>query len=285
PVPQPQKGEEEPAWKKEFRDKYGLKAGEHIKQIAPPYPACREAYLADRFRRPAGQIPYDDHFTVLGWRDNWAPPELGRHTLPVKSSDGIALDRLLDMTAGIARTRLEGPDELLERKVTGDFVVRAGATPDQIVGQLQTILQKQCELPVAFKFKEVEEPVFVLSGKYEAHPLDGRDKDHIEIYAGHLVDPKFGGGSGGDSFDNFLGAVERHIGRRVVADKIEGLPKRVSWHYNVRDPMIKDPNRGIDTYAEDTNPDAVLENFARRTGLVVKTEKRKVRVLVAEKAE
>jgi RNA polymerase sigma factor (sigma-70 family) len=287
PVPQPQKAAEEPAWKKEFREKYGLKDGEHVRRIAPPYPACREEYLNERFGRPAGRTNYEDYFTVLGWRGDWAPPELGRHTLPVKPNDGIELARLLDLTASIARTRLEGPDELLAKRVTGDFVVRADATADQIVSQLQTILKKECDLPVSFNFKDDEETVFVLSGKYEAHPLDGRDKNHIEVYGGYLADParNSGGGSGGDSFDKFLGAVEQHVGRRVVMDKIEGLPKRVSWHYNVRSPMLKDPNRGIDTYAEDTNPDAVLENVARQTGLVVKTEKRKVRVLVVEKAD
>jgi hypothetical protein len=203
----------------------------------------------------------------------------------VKPGTGVALARLLDMTAGVARTRLEGPAELLEAKVTGDFVVRDGATPDQVVGQLQAILTKECELPVSLTFKEVEEPVFVLSGKYEARPLDGREKHQLEVYAGHLIDPVTGGGGGSGDFAEFLGAVERHINRKVVADKIEGLPGRVSWHYNVRSPMIKDPARGIDTYAEDTNPDAVLENVARQTGLVVKAEKRKVRVLVVGKAQ
>ena len=113
----------------------------------------------------------------------------------------------------------------------------------------------------------------------------GRAKNHVEVYAGHLADPGVGGGSGGDTFEKLLGAVERHIKRRAMAGEIEGLPKRVSWHYNFRSPMLKDPTRGIDTYAQDTDPDAVMANIAAQTGLTAKLEKRKVKVLVIKKPE
>ncbi|MCI0642046.1 MAG: hypothetical protein L0Y70_23460 [Gemmataceae bacterium] len=269
---------EEPAWKKDFRGKYGLKEGEHVKRIATPYPACRTDYLADRFARPAGAIAFDDHFTVLRWKGDWAPAELAQHTLPVKQDEGVALSRLLNMTAGLSRIRLRGDDEVLEWKVTGDFVVRDGAAQDQIVAQLENLLNKECALAVTFRFKEVEDEVFVISGAYESKPLDGRGKNQIEIYAIHLTDRSTGGGGSG-VFAEFLAHVEGHVNRRVLAGKIEGLPKSVSWHYNVRSPTLKDPNQGIDTRAEDTNPQAVLANVAAQTGLVVNAEKRKVQVL------
>jgi len=62
-------------------------------------------------------------------------------------------------------------------------------------------------------------------------------------------------------------------------------PKVVSWYYQVRSPQIRDPANGIDTYAEDTDPTAVLPNVAAQTGLTIKLEKRKVRVLFVERDE
>jgi hypothetical protein len=45
-----------------------------------------------------------------------------------------------------------------------------------------------------------------------------------------------------------LAQLEGHVRLPVRVGKIEGLPKEVSWHYNVRSPMLKDPTRHIDTY-------------------------------------
>jgi RNA polymerase sigma factor (sigma-70 family) len=280
----PKKAPDEPAWKKDFRAAYGLQAGEHIKRIAPPYPACRGEYLTSRFQRPAGAIAFDDHFTVLRWKGDWAPAELAQHTLPVPPNEGVALSRVLDMTAGLSATRLRGLDDILAEKVTGDFVVRDGAAPEQIVPQLQAILKRDCGIAVSCTFQEVEEEIFVLSGTYQTSPLEGRAKHEIEIYAEHLTDRRTGGGGSG-SFDKLLGHVERHINRRVLAGKIDALPNKVSWHYNVRSPMLKDPVRGIDTLAEDTNPLRVLANVAAQTGLTAAAEKRKVRVLQVERAK
>lgn len=282
-VPRPAGGEA--GWKKEFREKYGLKDGEVVKRVAPPYTKCRADYLAERFGAPADGISsYDDNFTVLRWKGDWAPPALARHTVPVKPDEGIPLALLLDRVADLPRNRIDGPDDLLKAVVTGDFVVRDGATPEQVAPALEKVLRDQCALKVSFRFKDAEERVSVLSGKYDAKPLDGRAKNEIELYGAHLTERATGGGGTG-TFAEFLAAVEGHVGRRVAADKFEGLPKKVSWHYNVRSPALLDPTRGIDTFAEDTDPDAVLANVAVQTGLTVKVEKRKVRVLVVEKVQ
>jgi hypothetical protein len=283
-VQSPRKAPAEPDWKKEFRDRYGLKDGEHIRRIAPPYPKCRSEYLAERFGGRAGRIPFDDHFTVLRWKGNWAPAELAKHTLPVKPDDGIALGRLVDMACGVPRTRIEDPEGILNGKVTGDFVVRDESSPENVAKQLGAILKKECKVDATFEFKEEEREVFVLSGKYQAKPLEGRARTEIEIFGHSLVDRSTGGGGSG-TFDKLLAHVERHIHHRVVAEKIEGTPKRVSWHDNVRSPMIKDPANGIDTYAEDTNAAAVLNNLADQTGLKLAVAKRKVKLLVVKSAK
>jgi RNA polymerase sigma factor (sigma-70 family) len=281
--PKPKQAPIEPAWKQAFRDKYGLKDGEHIKRIALPYPECRADYMRERLGGAGGKTPLDEHFTVLRWRNDWAPPELAKHTLPVKSDEGIALGRLLDMVCGMPRTRIEDPDNLLEDKVTGDFVVRDESSPEKIAEQFSAILKKECKVEVAFRFQEVEREVFVLSGKYEAKPLEGRAKTEVEIFGISVYDRRTGGGGTG-TFDEMLEHVERHISQCVVAGKIEGAPGRISWHYNVRSPMVKDPANGIDTYAEDTNAAAVMNNLADQTGLKLTTEKHKVKVLRVERA-
>jgi hypothetical protein len=123
-----------------------------------------------------------------------------------------------------------------------------------------------------------------LSGKYEAKPLEGRAMHEIEVFAKTLLDRKTGGGGSG-TLDQLIAHIERHINHRIEVDKIEGAPKRASWHDNLRSPMIKDPANGIDSYAEDTNPAAVLNNFVEQIGLKLKVEKWKVKLLTVERAK
>jgi len=277
-------GQPEPAWKQAFRDAYGLTADQLVKRVAAPYPKCRADYLAERFGRPEGGIPFAEHFTVLRWKDGWAPGHLARHTLPVKPEEGISVVQLLDRAADVPAHRIEGAALLDGVSATGDYVVRDGADPEKVVAQLQAILRKECGLKATFRFKDAEGPVRVLTGRYEPKPLDGRKPNEVELYAKHLGDRTTGGGGTG-SFDEFLAALERHVGCRVAVEKVEALPAKLSWHYNVRSPMLKDPTRGIDTFAEDTDAEAVLANVAAQTGLKVQVEKRKGRVLVVEPAE
>jgi hypothetical protein len=292
---EPKKAPDEPAWKKEFREMYGLKAGEYVKRIAPPYPECRAEYFSDLLREvykrnkmdpPEDEVnrAMSDHFTKFGWKDGWPVDQLMMQTTPVKPDEGVTLGRLIHMTTGFGQARTEGDADLLDQKVTGDFVVRAGADPEKIAIALEKILRKECDLPVSLAVQEVERDMFILSGKYEAKPLDGRKKNEIEVYAKHLVDQKTGGGGTG-TFDELVAELEGHVRLPVRVGKIEGLPKKVSWHYNVRSPMVKDPTRHIDTYAEDTNAVMVLDNISSQTGLTVKSEKQKVRVLVVERAK
>jgi hypothetical protein len=135
----------------------------------------------------------------------------------------------------------------------------------------------------AFLEWAVSVPGVRLTGKYKGKPLEGSEVD-VEVYAGHLTDRKTGGGGSG-TLKEMVAAVERHVNRHIVLGKVENLPGRVNWHFNVRSPMIRDPAKGIDTYREDTNPAAVLHNMAEQTGLTVTTEKRKVRILVVEHVE
>ena len=80
---------EEPAWKVEFRKAYGLKDGEVIRRVAPPYPACRAENFRDEIREdykrrkldaPEEELnrDYSDHFIKFRLEGRWTVPGLGR---------------------------------------------------------------------------------------------------------------------------------------------------------------------------------------------------------------
>jgi uncharacterized protein (TIGR03067 family) len=267
---------DEPAWKGEFRKAYGLTDDQLVRRVAPPYPDCREAYLKNLWKGGAGNIPFDQQFSVLAWKGEWTDAGAGQFSMPIKPEVGVPLERLLDMTLKVTGTRIECDQTTRGTKVTGDFVVRAGADPEKAAADLEAILRKECELPVKFSFRDAEEEVYVLAGEYEAKPLEGKKADEVEVYAVYRNDGKTGGGGSG-TLAEMVAAVERHVGKTVVLGKVAGEPKRVSWHFNDRDkPFTREE------HAQDHDPQTVLDNIAAQTRLKVTTEKRKVRVLVVD---
>lgn len=277
-----EKKPDEPARKAEFRKAYGLKDGELVKRIAPPYPDCRADYFRDRIRRRDGRNPAEfeledelNNFTVFYWKDGTSTAGWQTRCEP---NEGVSLGFVLDTVLGISKSRVEVEGVSLNEKVTGDFVVRVGADREKMAAQLEMMLRKEVGLPVRFTFKEVEEEVFVLSGKYAAKPLEDRKADEIEVYAVRLIERTVGGGGSGD-FQFMIDAIERHTGRPILLDKIDGLPKAVRWHFNFRDPLNKQME------AQERDAAILLDNIAAQTGLTVKAEKREMRKLVIEHAE
>ncbi len=276
---------DEPAWKTEFRKAYGLRDGELVRRVAPPYPDVRATYFKTLFPNRAGNIPFDDWFCVFGWKDGWTVDGAGGYSMPVKADEGVELGRLLAMTTGFPLHRIQDPSSLLTSRVTGDFVVKVGADPVKVAEALAKLLQKELDLPVRVSLREETEEVYVVSGKYAAKPLDGLKANQIAVYAEHRGEDTAGAGGGSGSVAELLRAVEAHVGRVIVGDGIAAAPKSVEWRYHVRSSMVKDPARGIDTRREDTDPTKVLDNLAAQTGLTVTVEKRKVPYLEVEKAE
>lgn len=273
---------DEPTWKADFRKTYGLKDGELVRRVAPPYPDCRAESFRDSFERLRKRRPTEAElndevstFTQFNWKDGIASTGWQTRCAP---DDGVTLQFLLSTVAGYPRSRIESDEPSLQQKVTDDFITRTGADPEKVTAQLNEILRKELDLPVRLSFQDIEEEVFVLSGKYEAKPLEDREANEVEVYAVRLIDRTIGGGGSG-TFRELTDAVERHVNRPIVLEKIDGQPKRIVWHFNCDKP----PTPQIE--AQERDADTLLANVAAQTGLTVKTEKRKVRKLVVEHSE
>lgn len=271
---------DEPAWKKDFYAAYGLKDGEVIKRVAPPYPASRDDFFNDAYPRDV-RIDYTNRFTAFRWKDGKATVGPGRTS--VEPGKGVPLRDLIDMVADIPAHEVEGHEETLKLLVTGDFVLREGADPVKVAAQLQHILQNECKVDVTLNFREVEREVIVARGKFKVAPLDPAKKNYVEVYAVELT-PDYAGGGGGPVpyFLRHLNAwVNQRFGDNItrIVNEAEFDPKEmVSWHFNMRS-----ENGRATHFDADAEPTAVLKNVAAQTGLTFKTEKRKVRVLFVER--
>jgi len=73
--------------------------------------------------------------------------------------------------------------------------------------------------------------------------------------------------------------VEAFIEVPIAIGEVTGAPKEVEWHFNYRSPFTAAER------AQDIDAEAVMKNITAQTGLTVKLEKRKIKVLVVKKAE
>jgi RNA polymerase sigma factor (sigma-70 family) len=253
---------------------YALRPGEVLTFIRPPFPPQRDAFFRAYTR--TDEASGMEGFLDLRWQDGLA---LGGCTVG-KPASGRDLVDLLTVLPGIWPQEVEGDTELRAGRVKADFVVRDGAAPAAVVARLQEILNREFDIPVKLTLKEEQREVFVLSGKYTFRPAGpARAANHIELYAEKLGNPRIGGGGSGNAreFAQWLG---RFVNRRVVLGKTAGLPARLSWHDN-------NPEKAFtqQEWEEAHAAGPVLKHVAEQTGLSVRAEKRRARVLVVEKKE
>jgi RNA polymerase sigma factor (sigma-70 family) len=262
---------------------YALPEGEVLKAFRPPHPEERKEFFRVA-RQPNDTTEWDGNLILL-WKNNRL--EFGSVTFGTPQPRGQSVESLLRFVAGIAVEDIEGDRDLRwKHSIPGDFVVREGAPAAKIVARLEEILNQEFKLPVKLTLAEADRTVYVLSGKYKFTPAAQGGKDGvIELYTTGVVPvpdiPRPGGAAyPGGSFSEFVRELGRFADRRVMLGKAEGLPAQVSWKVNFPDP-----------YSQGAAPaewDAVhagpaLKHVTEQTGLTIRPETRRVRVLTVER--
>ncbi len=250
---------------------YALKEGEVLRYFGPPFPKERQELM--RVMAP-GAIG-DGDLDLL-----WRKDHLVFGSATLGQGPGQALRMVLTGVARIYPQEIEGDTKLLDTPIKGDFVYREGTPPEKIIARLQEILNRELDLPIKLTLREEERKVQELSGKYAFTPAaGGQSEKRIEIYADFLSNPDRGGGGSG-TFPEFVQWLGRFVGRRVVLGKVEGAPARLSWHDNHPDGPFTQQQWEAAHAAE-----PVLKRIAEQTGLTVREETRRVRVLTVESRE
>jgi beta-lactamase regulating signal transducer with metallopeptidase domain len=264
---------------------YSLEANQSLRRIAPPFPAIRLEWYRVANPEQARAIPRGPNAMVFRWsKDRLANQEvIMTYSGPDPLVNGNSLTGLLDTLLGIKGINIDGPRELLDKQISGDWVVRKGATDEKVVSELTAILRKQLALRVRLEIRTVERPVYVAEGIYRHKPVPGgRDKDTIsrddktitvdtiEIFGKELVHNIVGGSAG--TFPTFLDWLGNWIGTPIVFDVKEPPKGELSWlmHGRWDDREIR---------AEDRDPKLVLANITAQTGLSFRKDTRPVRIL------
>jgi hypothetical protein len=270
-----------------LRDQHGyaLPEDENLKRVAPPFPKERMEWYRVANPTQHEHIPAGPDAMLFRWENG------GLRNWGMSFGHPNNIDDILTSAAGVYPQMIEGPAKLREQVIPGDWIVRPGAPPENVVAELETILNRDLSRGVRLRFAEIEREAYVARGKYKFDALPGypavdetqlTDRisrtDPIQVYGGQLA-PNSGAGGGTGDLAHFFDWVGRWIGMPIVSE-VEQPPSRdVSWQLHEPSPSTS-ADRAL---ARD--PELVLKNIARQTGLEFVREKRPIKVLIVESVE
>jgi len=246
-------------WQARFNAVYRLETGEVLKRVAPPFIAEREKFLSamDPRRRFA--------VSNAGYRFGWNGAALAAVAGPMQAQ---TLASTLSYTLGVPAYRVEFGDLPRGMRLSGDWVVRDGATDDRRLAALAGVLARDWNLGVRFERRRVSRDVPVARGRWTAP-------------AGTVVclyetnDAQGRGTVEGDGA-KFFASLADLLDEPVVDDVAPpARPQNVEWRYG--------PDAQPGAAVRPDAIDAILSNVARQTGLTFTRETREIEVWSIQK--
>ena len=253
-----------------FDARYVLTAEQSLKRIGPALPTGRRRAIADDLRKqafgPEGAV--SNTIYVLEWNDDGAPTV--RHT----GAGFLTLGEILHRVCDLDIFEYSGPEHLLGLRLSGDWLVRRGASREARLRALEPIVYEATGMHIAFEKRCVETPVVRATGilRYQALP-GARGETDVQLFAEPSAnDVRTYTGAGCGSLAQLLRHVAARSGRRFV-DNTLSSEVDVSWS-DYQSAKLEPYGRPRPLYRRDLKH--LLANVARQTGLAFTQERRTI---------
>ncbi len=270
----------------EFQQTYALPDGKFFKRVLPPFSPGRMEYYRVHHATQAQYIPQGPDYMSFGWGDEKRGVE-GKLHLEYMFGDGQGGKAVGDLVVDFTRIEhddLQGDEALINRHVPGDWVVRDGVPPEEMLHEIEAVLRNECKVPVRLRLVQKDCRVIVAEGKYTFHPLPGNADytdeifepvDRIDVYEKDRCTPME---ERGGCLDEVLSCVSMFI-RRPVINEVSRLPENlICCRYSAR-------RYNESRKHKDADEAAILKHVSEQTGLTFSEKTRHVRMLLIERAK
>ena len=250
-------------WRQRFNKVYFLEKGQVLKRIAPPFIPVREDYYKEEESSQASHIERPPDFFTFHWDGElrkWGMG-FGSGKRPLKS--------VLGSNLSMNQNSYEGPEELLDIEVPGDWIVRRDASEEQKLKALEEILAKEIDRKIRFEKRTVERKAIVATGSFKYHRLPvAQDDRYILMFSGDFVNEDGGGGGTADSVHEFLEAIGNRVNVPVIDRTDSSEQIRIPYrHYrSAYLSRIEDPAEKEEKLIQ------LLDNISRQTNLQFRVE-------------
>ena len=248
---------------------YTLKDGEVLKRIGPPFP------LAHKY------VPQ-----MLGQRPDLRPQEISR----ILQFDGDnELSYRFSINGGVFSARglalqifqvhpsaIEGDNELLEKRIPGDFVIRAGAKRKDLEAAFKQILESEYQKDLEVQTTTVDRPLYVASGTLELNPVNGQRE--VDVNAGPKSEayPKL---IQRGNAQEFLRSLSKYINCDVKIEGVKNGEDEFWWSERFYNLNARPPEDRYDFRIEN-----VLKIVSSQTGLKFEKQSSPKSILTIRKA-
>ena len=253
----------DPDWKAKFDGAYALKPGEFAKRVAPPFIPARLQYYRQWSEAQFQAIPRGPDMMILEW-------DASRFYERGMTFGGATVSYALQSTLGVESWDIVGGDRLIGQRLSGDWVVRRGADPEQLRAAVLAELSKAVGATVTMERQEVERDAIVIRGKLQVHPVttqpsrSGRRVPVVLLYRGATV-PKETFYGGGNLVDRLAGLCRMPVVEetRIPPQSMELLMDRSAFISAARGSPEQTQAIG-----------ELLDNLAKQTSLQFNRERR-----------
>lgn len=249
---------------------YRLDANQALKRIAAPFPPDRSQFIAssEPDQDQVSEAALYNTLYVFQWDDALKPK------VSHMGMGFLNLSEILQYVCGLDIAQYSGPENLLELRLTGDWIVRRDASAAECLRALEHIVLEETGLNITFEKRRVEAQIARATGIFQYHSLPGAlGENNVQLFADRSVDER---GTCTSRGSGTLAQLLRHItgrtGKRFVDDTLSSEVD-VSWSDYPSSKL--DPIGGTrQVYRYDLAQ--LLEHVAQQTGLAFAMERRTI---------
>jgi len=272
----PQRSRDYPmaAWRQRFEAVYRLEDDQILKRISPPFiPERRDYYVNEESQQASFVSRSPDRF-IFHWDRKLKKWGLGFINTP-------DIDSTLRGVLRLKSYEFEGPRELLDLNLPGDWIVRDEAPVAAKLAALQEVLANELERKIRFEKRTVEHEVIVATGRFSFHPLaEARKQDTVHLYVDELSSS---GGGSVDSVAEFLQTVGNRVNTYVIDRTEPSEETRILYYLHRSSRTLRQMESGPEKAKK---LKVFLENLSRQTDLQFEITRRPVEVwFVTEETE
>ena len=202
-----------PAWRQRFEAVYRLEKEQILKRICPPFiPERRDYYLNEHSHQASAisRSPDSFFFHWIGKLKNWG-----------LMFGTPSLDSTLRSVLRLKSYEYEGPKELLDMELLGDWIIRDETPQEEKLKALEQLLSDEFGRSIRFEKRTIEREVVIATGKFKFHPPSGTyESSSVHLYCDQVDSDEGAGGGTAYSVNDFL----QRLGGRVkmpVIDKTD----------------------------------------------------------------
>jgi hypothetical protein len=224
------------AWRVVFESVYRLEDDQILKRIAPPFIPERMDFYQTEEAHQAAAIPRGPDRMIFHWNGNLRRWGMGFGKVS-------ALGNVLNNVLQLKSFEYNGPTELLNLTLPGDWIIRNEMPQDVKLAALENLIEAELGRHIRFERRSIDREVIIASGRFKFHPPVGTyESTSVHMYADEVDPDERSGGGTDDSLAEFLETLGNRVNIPVI-DRTEPIEEiSIPYRHHRSSAVFREPD-------------------------------------------